>query len=121
MAAAAGREHQGVLGGGGYAHRRAAVLGVPRPAGSQRLPGIAQLFLPAELEPGRIGESLAPVDCDTGGPQRQGLGDPPGRGAQVPALRQAGAQLKPATGPHPEVEPFPQVDRGVVGAARSQV
>jgi hypothetical protein len=33
-------EQQGLLGGSGYAHRRAAVLGRPRPAGSQCLPGL---------------------------------------------------------------------------------
>ena len=82
-------EHQGVLGRGGQAHRRAAVLGRPRPAGSQRLPGLAQLFLPAGLEPGRIGAALALVDRGARGPQRQGLGGAAGRGAQVPALGQA--------------------------------
>ena len=51
-------EHQGVLGGGGQAHRRAAVLGRPRPAGSQRQPGLAQLVLPAGHVPGQIGGPL---------------------------------------------------------------
>ncbi len=44
---AGGGEHQGVLGRGGQAHRRAAFLGRPRPGGSERLPGLAQRFLPA--------------------------------------------------------------------------
>ena len=63
-----------------------------------------------------------PVDRGARGPQRQGLGGAAGRGAQLPALRQAGEQqLKPAAGPHRDVESFPQVRRGVAGAARPQV
>jgi hypothetical protein len=62
-----------------------------------------------------------PVDCGTCGPQGEGLGGAPGRGAQVPALGQAEAQPNPAAGPHREAEPFPQVRRGVAGAARPQV
>ena len=114
-------EHQGVLGGGGQAHRRAAVLGGPRPAGPQHLPGLAQLFLPAGLEPGQIGGFLALVGRGARGPQREGLGGAPGGGAQLPALGQGDLQIKPVAGPHGEVEPFPQVRRGVAGAARPQV
>jgi len=45
----------------------------------------------------------------------------PGRGAQAPALGQAGEQLKPVAGPHRDLEPFPQVGCGVAGPARPQV
>jgi hypothetical protein len=55
-------EHQGVLGGGGNAHRRAAFLGGPRPVRSKCLPGLAQLFLPAGLEPVQIGQFLVPAN-----------------------------------------------------------
>jgi hypothetical protein len=61
------------------------------------------------------------VDRGAYGPQRQGLGGATGRGAQVTALGYAGEQLKPAAGPHREVEPFPQVRRSVAGPARPQV
>ena len=115
-------EHEGVLGGGGDAHRRAAVLGRLRPAGPERLPGLAHLFIPAGHEPGRKGGlRCALVDCNACGPQREGLGGAAGRGAQVPALGQAGEQLKRVPGLHREAESFSQVRRGVAGAARPQV
>ena len=40
-------QHQGVLGRGGHAHRRAALLGRAGPDGTERLPGLAQRSLPA--------------------------------------------------------------------------
>ena len=40
-------EHQGVLGRGVHAHRRAALLGRPGPVGAERLPGLAQRPLAA--------------------------------------------------------------------------
>jgi hypothetical protein len=91
------------------------------PAGSQRLPGLALPFLPAGLQQGRIGAALAPVDRGARGPQREGLCTATGRGAQVPALEQADAQVKPVAGPHREAELFPQVRHGVAGPARPQV
>ena len=55
------------------------------------------------------------------GPHRDGLGEAPGRGAQVPAAVQAVDSLIPVAGPHVDLERFPQVRRGVLEAACLQV
>jgi hypothetical protein len=62
-------EHQGVHGGGGNAHRRAAFLGA-RPWWGQRLSRLANVLLRAVLEPGQIGQSPVPLDRGARGPQR---------------------------------------------------
>ena len=88
---AGGGEHQGVLGRGGQAHRRAAFLRGPGPAGAERLAGGAQGPCPGGARPRAIGVSLVPGQR---GPHRDGLGGPPGRGAQVPAAVQAVAAAR---------------------------
>ena len=88
-------EHQGVLGGGGQAHRRAALSGRPRLIGSERLWGGAQRFLPAP----RLGRPVKVDERGQGGPRRDGLGGPPGRGAQDAARRHGqGHRLPPRPG-----------------------
>ncbi len=52
-----GGEHQGILRRRVPAHRRTAVLRRPRQVRSERLPGLAPLFLPARHEPDRLGAS----------------------------------------------------------------
>jgi hypothetical protein len=64
-----------------------------------RLLGLAQGFLRACIR-GRLAEEpLVPPERGGRGPQCDGLGAAPGRGAQVPAVLQAIEQLKALAGP----------------------
>ena len=84
-----GGEHQGVLGRGGQAHRRAAFFGRARPAGPSACRGLAQGFSRRRASAGALAHPLAADERGERGPHRDGLGEPPGRGAQVPAAVQA--------------------------------
>jgi hypothetical protein len=55
------------------------------------------------------------------GPDRDGLGVPPGRDAQLPADVQAVEQVEPQAGPQVELEFLPQVRRGIVNPAGPQL
>ena len=102
-----GGEHQGVLGRGGQAHRRAAFLGRAGPAGSERLPGLRAAVPPGgAIQGGSVNPSCR-VERGVRGPHGDGLGVAPGRGAQVPAAVQAVEQLIPAAGPHGDLESLP--------------
>ena len=115
-----GGEHESVLGGGGQAHRRAAILSRPGPGGPERLPGLAQGLLAARIHH-RHCESLVPHERVARGQGGDRLGAAPGRGAQVPAVVQHVEQLKPAAGPRYDLDGFVQVRGRISSTARPQV
>ena len=119
---AGGGEHQGVLGGGGQAHRRAAFLGRARPAGSERLPGL-RAAVPAggarpRADPGTPRARKSAADAAhtvTASAWR------PVAAHRCPQQSRPSSSVTQAAGPHGDLECFPQVRRGVLGAARPQV
>ena len=113
-------EHQGVLGRGGPAHRRAAFLGRSRPGGPEDPRGLAHGFKSARIG-GPAPEALVSGKRHHRGPHRDGLGVAPGHGAQVPAGVQDVEQLLPAGGTYCELERLAQVRCGVLDAACLQV
>src|SRR5215467_516956 len=116
-----GGEQQRVLGGGGWAHRRAAVLRCPGPCGPERLLGLVQRFPPAVRGHRWVGELTLPVQRRVGGPYRDGLSGAPGCGAQIPTPVQAVEQVNPVARARADLERFPQVLCGILEAACPQL
>ncbi len=113
-------EQQGVLGGGGQAHRRAAFLGCPRPVGSQRLAGRAQRFLPAPRVSGPVRAPLVCRSAAYAAHSRDGLGGRPVAAHRCPQPSRP-SSAPTAAGLERELSCLPQVRRGVAGAAGLQV
>jgi hypothetical protein len=114
-------EHQSVLGGGGRAHRRAAFFGGTGPGRVERTPDPAQRLVPAAGVHRHLLDLVVSLVRGHGGPRGEGLGETPGRAAQVPAAVQAVAHRIRDGGAHRELKQFPQVHGGILDTARFKI
>ena len=108
-------EHQGVLGRGGQAHRRAAVLGRARPRSSERLPGPAQgLLAPARLPGCPAGRSPAPwLNAVSAAHTVTVSAYRPVAMHTSPHAPQAVEHVEPVAGPRGDLQPLSHLPGGV--------
>jgi len=114
-------EHQGVLGRGGQAHRRAAFPGGTGPGRPERAPDPAQRLVPAAGVHRQVRDLLLPPERGQRGPRRERLGQATGRRAQVPAAVQVVAHRIGHAGAQRELKRFPQVHGGILDPARLKI